>query len=149
LYQQAERPFFKDTLETTYPMISMMILSHHYSNARSLRFGVLSLVSYLAVASCGSQGIPVAQELQPQAAKSAPTASAPEAADASGNAASENPTLEVPAPIPNLIQKAALTLIVESSDEVVSTVSAIVKQQQGYFVDLQDNRSDSRNWKPL
>jgi Domain of unknown function (DUF4349) len=145
LYQQAERPFFKDTLETTYPMISMMILSHHYSNARSLRFGVLSLVSYLAVASCGSQGIPVAQELQPQAAKSAPTASAPEAADASGNSASENPTLEVPAPIPNLIQKAALTLIVESSDEVVSTVSAIVKQQQGYFVDLQDNRSDSRN----
>jgi Domain of unknown function (DUF4349) len=126
-------------------MISMMILSHRHSNARSLRFGFLSLVSCLALASCGSQGIPVSQEMQPQAAKSAPTASTPEVSADSGNATPANPTLEVPAPIPNLIQKASLTLIVESSDEVVSAVSAIVKQQQGYFIDLQDNRSDSRN----
>lgn len=122
-----------------------MILSHRHSNARSLHFGVLSLVSCLAVAGCGSPETHLAEKMQPQAAKSAPTASAPEAAADSGNATPDNPTLEVPAPIPNLIQKAALTLIVESSDEVVSTVSAIVKQQQGYFVDLQDNRSDSRN----
>lgn len=129
-----------------------MMSSHRNSNARSrkrlplgvsLRWCVLGFVSCLALASCGNQ--PVSVQMQELAKTSAPEQSAEAPADASGSTAVDNPTLEVPAPIPNLIQKAALTLIIESSDEVVSEVSAIVKQQQGYFIDLQDNRSDSRN----
>lgn len=135
----------EDTLEATYPIRPIMKSYHRHSNPRSLRVGFLSLVSCFTLASCGSELQPFSQEMQPQALKSAPTASAPQAAADSGNVAAEPPTLEVPAPTPNLIQKAALTLIVTSTDEVVSEVTSIVKQQQGYFVDLQDNRSDSRN----
>lgn len=82
------------------------------------------------------------------AAKIAPSTSAPEAADTqatSGNATPPNLTQQASVPTRNLIQKAALTLIVQSTDEVVSQVTSIVKQQQGYFVDLQDNRSNSSN----
>ncbi|MGB6169628.1 MAG: DUF4349 domain-containing protein, partial [Geitlerinemataceae cyanobacterium] len=146
MYQPIDLQFAKDTLEAMYPMASIMTSSHRHSNVRSLRSGFITLVSFLALASCGSQSDRfLSQEMQPQASKSAPTQSASESTADVANIAPESPAVEVPAPTPNLIQKAALTLIVESSDEVVSAVSAIVGQQQGYFIDLQDNRSDNRN----
>ncbi len=94
--------------------------------SRSLK--VLSILAVIALASCASSL---------KAPSSAPNiASQPEQASNS-NA----PVTKDVVPRPQLIKSAEISLQVKSIDEITQAVSALIKQQQGDILELQDFRS--------
>jgi Domain of unknown function (DUF4349) len=108
----------------------------------------LGLLAAVSLSSCAPQmkkdatmsgGAPMSAPMD-MAAK---TAAAPEAAPppTEATAQSEVSPNSAPATVPKLIKKAALTLLVEITDDTTKKALAIIKQQQGYAIDFQDNRS--------
>jgi chemotaxis protein histidine kinase CheA len=55
---------------------------------------------------------------------------------------------EVPQAQPQLIKKAALSIVVESIDKSFQSISAIVKKQQGYILSSQDSQPQDPSTRP-
>jgi hypothetical protein len=109
---------------------------------RSLSLGLLSLSSVIVLSSCGSAPSPTSGD------QSAPTAASSSASEsllsqqnlADGTEPRAQAKQAAPAPRPQLIKSAAMTLIVKSAEDSMKLVSDVVKQQQGDLLGFQDRR---------
>lgn len=117
------------------------------ANKSTTRFAIvtfLTLSSTIALPSCGAPP----NSLENRVAGSAPQASpapAPgairgEAADSKMAAAPKQASSETPATRPQLIKKAALSLVVKSIDSSTKSVTNIVKKQQGDILGFQNEK---------
>jgi hypothetical protein len=117
------------------------------ANKSTTRFAIvafLTLSSTIALPSCGAPP----NSLENRVAGSAPQASpapAPgsirgEAADSKMAAAPKQASSETPATRPQLIKKAALSLVVKSIDSSTKSVTDIVKKQQGDILGFQNEK---------
>ena len=82
----------------------------------------------------------------PNALKNETTASQPAASPLSDTAISQKAeTAQVPRSRPQLIKKAAISLIVDSVDKSVNAVSEIINKQQGDLISLQEQQPTKTN----
>ncbi len=87
-----------------------------------------------------------APNLPKAALKNETTASQPAASSVSDTATSQTAgTAQVPRSRPQLIKKAAISLIVDSVDKSVNAVSQIINKQQGDLISLQEQQPTKTN----
>lgn len=109
------------------------------------RVGFLSLLGAFFLVSCAGENLAnleeasteQSQELASQVAESPPVPESPTAA------------AEPTATTPKLIKKAAITLVVESSEDSIDVVSELIETQQGYVIDFQDDKSQSSRGRQI
>jgi hypothetical protein len=108
---------------------------------RSLALRLLSLSSVIVLSSCGSAPSPTSGSQSAPAAPQAASESLLSQDNLPDGAASQAQTKKAtPAPRPQLIKSAAMTLTVKSAEDSMKLVSDVVKQQQGDLLGFQDRR---------
>ncbi|WP_082172575.1 DUF4349 domain-containing protein [Limnoraphis robusta] len=115
-------------------------MNHHYSRTRFF-WALLSIISLSSCASApqnfsGESGSSPQLEVAPQIADIAP---APPAI----SPPSSPPPDAVPQKQPQLIKRAQLTLVVQSLDEIMPSVTVLVQRQQGDILRFEDRQSQS------
>lgn len=119
------------------------------TNKRWLSLCCLGIISSFALISCSQiNHSETAGEVQQELADlSLSQKLAP--ADELSSQAKPVAATKVPKSTPKLIKKAALTLLVESSEPTVEAVSAIIKEKQGYVIDFQDNKLNTNQGRQI
>lgn len=115
-------------------------MNHHYSRTRFF-WALLSIISLSSCASApknfsGESASSPQLEVAPQIADIAP---APPAI----SPPSSPPPDAVPQKQPQLIKRAQLTLVVQSLDEIMPSVTVLVQRQQGDILRFEDRQSQS------
>ncbi|MEG4283946.1 DUF4349 domain-containing protein [Microcoleus sp. A006_D1] len=113
------------------------------ANNSTTRFAVvafLTLSSAIALPSCGAAS-PRSSENQVAASAPQSAPAAERAGTASKNAdVSKKPAADTPATAPQLIKKAAMSVVVKSIDTSTKSVTDIVKKQQGDILGFQNQK---------